>query len=571
MLIELDNIRNWLRQRYRDYEPDSDPIKGTYGIVWFLHSTRRSLHPSVFAVKTIKPDLAAAIVRPGQEQIDILHREFRLWLGVPHSINVVPALGLDFAPVFDHYGRQLPFMRMPKYDGSLLEWVGPKAPLLVDRIIGLAQAFNGLLYLYGQGLEGHGDLKPDNLLFDDLTKRYALPKTGVWPSTIHPWRVSVGDLGWADVWKDLGLTTKASRPYVAPERFSVGGSGFVPRQSDVFSMGVVASMVLQGRHPAPNLDQLLRSEGKYFRWVKEGLRDIDNIEPPSVRELVSQCLDFDPQSRPTPTACLSALCESIRADFGIEIEGTLELWRHPADRGLLSADQHATWAALTGGSLNLFQQDVSVAHLESRLAAVHVVDIPSCERWAELARGLVLLLQRREDEKAQTRVLEVRSIAREHFEGVIATVGRAALETLGGGGDATSRVRPFERLQSLISEIAWVAGLAYGQNAEAGTKLSALARSAWAFAEASRRRQGDSEFEPVEDLLRDAIHLQPDEATLYYFRAFWRYTSHLLATGTTGLSPPVMALLVEDVQAAIKLAPEWDEPNNLMQSLAATS
>jgi serine/threonine protein kinase len=234
-----------------DYKAEPEPVHGTYGLIWFLTAKRANISPQSFAVKTLDPE---RLTDPN-EVMDIVYmrREFRMWLALPATYNVVTALGIDGAVLRTGEAGEivrLPVMRMPRMSGSLEAWVGKSDPGTEDRLVALAQAFNGLLYLYEHGFEGHGDLKPRNILYCDLTDRFELRERGPFPSREHKWQVKIADLGWADAWVDLGFTNKALRQYRGPERLG-DAARVVPKQSDVFAMGVIASELLQGRHPAP--------------------------------------------------------------------------------------------------------------------------------------------------------------------------------------------------------------------------------------------------------------------------------------------------------------------------------
>ncbi len=260
MAITTDALREGLERMYDGYAVEPDPVYGTYGLIWFL--TARPTNPVVpatFAVKTVVPEKVTQQIST-EDDINFLRREFRMWLALPHTYNVLPALGLDFVHLSDDTNASidLPVMRMPRMKGSLEEWVSKPSPeQIVDRLLALSQALNGLQYLYDHGFEGHGDLKPSNLLYEDLQGKFQLEERASWPSALHPWFVRVADLGWADAWVDLGFSNKALRKYMAPERLA---GNVAPIKSDMFSMGVIASELLQGEHPAGNLKKVLKSK-----------------------------------------------------------------------------------------------------------------------------------------------------------------------------------------------------------------------------------------------------------------------------------------------------------------------
>ena len=276
MTVTTQGLREWLEREYDGYAVEGEPVHGTYGLIWFLlaRSGDRAA-PATFAVKTVVPEK----ITQGStlDEVKFLRREFRIWLALPHTYNVLPALGFDFAYLSDGWNApiHLPVMRMPRMDGSLQEWVRKPSPAqVVDRLLALSQALNGLQYLYDHGFEGHGDLKPSNLLYDNLRANFNLDERASWPSALHPWWVRVADLGWADAWVDLGYGRKVLREYMAPERIE---GTVVPIKSDMFSMGVIASELLQGHHPAGNIKKVSQYDGKWNRWTASGERNVGQI------------------------------------------------------------------------------------------------------------------------------------------------------------------------------------------------------------------------------------------------------------------------------------------------------
>src|SRR5438105_959386 len=95
MKATTSDLRNWLELQYADYETEHTPVHGTYGLIWFLQAKRDNIHPQSFAVKTLEPESLTS----QSKNMDIVHlrREFRMWLALPPTYNVVPALGIDVA------------------------------------------------------------------------------------------------------------------------------------------------------------------------------------------------------------------------------------------------------------------------------------------------------------------------------------------------------------------------------------------------------------------------------------------------------------------------------------------
>jgi serine/threonine protein kinase len=131
---------------------------------------------------------------------------------------------------------------------------------------------------------------------------------------------------------------------MAPERFH---DGVVPVKSDMFSMGIIASELLQGHHPAGNLKKVLTSEGKWLRWVSGRERNLQGIESRVMKSVIERCLDPDPDLRPQPLEMLDAICAELETAYGLEIADTLRLWRSEAGSNVPVAQaEHLAWAAM---------------------------------------------------------------------------------------------------------------------------------------------------------------------------------------------------------------------------------
>ena len=565
MLATTDDLRDWIERRYHDYSVSTVPVQGTYGLIWFL-SPRRATSSHGFAVKTMAPESLAD--SKSVRDADYLRREFRMWLELPNTYNVLPALGFEDAWVGKPGGDlvHLPVMRMPRMAGSLQDWVETLERSIVDGLIALAQTFNGLIFLYEHGFEGHGDLKPSNILYTDLRGRFHLPKTG-WPSEEHPWQIRVADLGWADAWVDLGFSTKALRQYLAPERLD---GRVIPAQSDVFAMGVIAAELLQGRHPAPNLKAACQSDGKWKRWIVNGLRALDGISSDRIRSLIERCLHADPKNRPTPHECLHEICAELREAHGLEIEPTLALWRAPlVDAPPIAEDEHAAWAAAQWIGPGGAEARRSREQLEQRLGEIDVQDFTSCERWAVLAEPIIPLLQK-EGPDVALKIIRLREAAALHLTAALGQMNRLLLEKIVARPDDLNELQLFERFSVAIRRTAGVAGVSYEQASDGTLGLGPLALSALAYSFASSARLEGLEPAITDYYLSEAIRHAPEEAVPYYFRAFWRYVRWPLSTDKSAEpipNPDLVAEWISDLETACRLAPEWSEPKKLLESL----
>lgn len=181
-----------------------------------------------------------------------------------------------------------------------------------------------LQWLYKHGLQGHGDLKPDNILLSDLRTRFALPDEESFPSKTHYWQARVADLGRADIWTQGGGTYHAWRPYLAPEWFR---NTVVPEASDIFALGIIACELLSGMHPGGDRTESLTKRWnaeKWEKWAESGPRVV-NLQPATLRDVVLRCLAADPEYRPSANTLKTALCEILKHEYGMDLAPQLQV------------------------------------------------------------------------------------------------------------------------------------------------------------------------------------------------------------------------------------------------------
>lgn len=555
----LDAIRTWLTTRYTDYKIESE-ISGTYGLIFVL-TALHDIHPKSFAIKTIDPKLLDPTKR---DHLADLQREFRLWLELRQTYNVLPAIGFDIAEIYDgdskrHY--KIPMMRMPKMDGSLQDWIDkPSLIPLTDRLIALAQALNGLKYLYDHGLEGHGDLKPSNILYEDIAKRTILQNTVGWPSQLHPFCIRIADLGWADAWIDLGLTNMALRQYRAPERFE---QKFVPEKSDMFSMGIIAAELIQGHHPAANLKKVSSSDGKWTRWASSNDKLLNGIPTEPLKNIIFRCLDADPHSRPTALEFFDVVCDSIYDLAGIDTKPVLELWRIAAgDNSPIAKADHRAWTTEQAQRLGNAQAENTLTKLLTELQNVAVTDFASCEVGASLAQTYV-----RAAPQQPPNAEEVRELAKHFIGTILSKLNRNDINNVERRTDLPS-FRGFERYAQLLGNLFAIAGLPIQEQTLVAKANGNFMLSASYYAQASEQYAKGNNRQAIQ-LLSRALEADPTEPTNYYFRARWRLITNLLTR-----LPPTGEMnddVLKDLHAAIKLDPEWQEPYQFLDKLTLSS
>lgn len=318
MAVEI--LESCLRERWPTHPEPTRHLEGPYGLVFVLEASHQPVVPRKFCVKTLDPE---KLQPGGRVPKRLFERAISPWRNVPFHCHVLTALGLEFlSPPAGLAGEfeALPLVRMPFCEGNLSACVrGEIAMSPVDRLIVLAQTCSGLRWLYEHGVQGHGDLKPGNILLSDLRARFALPDREGFPSKTHFWQARVADPGWADIWIECGGTSHAWRPYLAPERFDATAAS---EPSDIFAVGVVACELLCGQHPAGDATEILATEwdvAKWVEWATSGPRHLDELLPESLREVIDRALAPDPSHRPAASDLQSALCDILEQDYGLNL------------------------------------------------------------------------------------------------------------------------------------------------------------------------------------------------------------------------------------------------------------
>jgi serine/threonine protein kinase len=569
MKTGIDNLREWIENKYYDYSIDGEHVKGTYGLIWFLKANKASHIPKTRALKTLNPDNLTNIEK--LKDVDYLRRELRMLMELPKTYNVISAIKIDIArlPVtktkFDQNQSflYLPVLMMERMEGDLRSWIGNESFGIVDRLLALAQAFNGLIYLYSNGFEGHGDLKPENFLYSNLKDKFCIDNESL--IFDYPWIIKVADLGWADAWVEYGFTDKAFREYTAPERVKrddkVGR--FIPEKSDIFSMGIIASELLQGKHPANNLKSVKKSSGNWLRWVENHKPDLADINSIRLKNLILRCINPDFNLRPTAKECLDEICCELYEEHNLDVIPTLEAWRKDITKELgVSKAQHDSDVAIRTISLGAEQETHTHKKLENLINEIKVSTVETCADWAELASTLIQLYKLKNEKKYVTKINVIRDIGIGHLKFIFTNFNNAQLTSSSLSGFGNS----FERLIGVISKLADITDMTYNDVTTIKPSLSELTLAAFAFNEATIARSSILGDEDIMYYLDRSIKHAPEEATPYFFRALWGYQTHTLKQKNPTDSSTIQNL-VKDLERACDLAPGWEEPMNLLKRL----
>jgi serine/threonine-protein kinase len=138
----------------------------------------------------------------------------------------------------------------------------------------------------------HRDIKPENILINCFVG--------------GEFEVKIGDLELAvllpnaylgDEEKKQDNTQPGSRRYAAPELLQ---HGILTQRADVFSYGIVAYELFEGKHPFGGEDAqqtaTLICDKLAYRKIRRTIRKSKNI-PPLLKPIIAKCLEYDPKKR----------------------------------------------------------------------------------------------------------------------------------------------------------------------------------------------------------------------------------------------------------------------------------
>lgn len=154
------------------------------------------------------------------------------------------------------------------------------------------QIVEGVAYLHGMGVS-HRDIRPENLMITD-------------EEDFDFRRVVITDFGFAKLHGagELMKSAVGQPKYVSPEVLSAGffGGNYGP-SCDIWSVGVLAFILLSGRFPFDGFDDTL------YNNISQGNFSFNSPEWASVSKLaqqfISDTLVVDPTARPTALQLLS--------------------------------------------------------------------------------------------------------------------------------------------------------------------------------------------------------------------------------------------------------------------------
>ena len=188
-------------------------------------------------------------------------------------------------------------------DADLSQWIPLTGFSTVSRLAFLAYLCAALAHCRSRGLENHQDLKPQNILVQDMGKRFSgLPDQNVFIMPL------LADFGLANLWIENNIP-QGARPYMAPEQWL---HGVANGASDLFSLGVIIFEVMtKGHHPYGGITRewwpAPRENSK--KWTKDDMwvkwaKNFCPVAPADflvadAETIARACLSPDPMDRPS--------------------------------------------------------------------------------------------------------------------------------------------------------------------------------------------------------------------------------------------------------------------------------
>jgi serine/threonine protein kinase len=294
--------------------------KGTYGVVYIVDFGEFT-YPRMIAYKTFKPEHR----RLSENQLDNFVREAWKWFQVKGH-------GLILTPFYIRHAAGVPLICMPFCGMDLQDYMEQRGTLdLVETLVLVAQILKALLFAEGRGIKAHQDLKPANILLEDLGAKFV----GFPPEHVHGclrYGIRVADFGLADAWREIGKP-QGPFPYAAPEQYAP--DEYHLYDPDIFAVGVIMTEMLTGLHPCGKRTKRAWkdwSKHRWKEWAAHGERCLDlgdGVVPRDAGDLIYRMLRADPQQRPSKDDALSEVMELLHredADTAMQLDLQFEYY-----------------------------------------------------------------------------------------------------------------------------------------------------------------------------------------------------------------------------------------------------
>lgn len=565
-----------------------DRKQGKFGLVLVVDLGEHR-YPRYVCYKTPKADGESY---PG-DQLDQFIREARIWFRVGHHLLVL-------RPFYVTSFQSRPLICMPYCDTNLREFqehIPNKRLDPVGCLVVAAQILKGLDFMQVK-VAAHQDLKPENLLLTDLSRKNKnWPPQGI--NGVMRYGLRIADFGLSNAWQQLGKP-QGTLPYMAPEQFEPSRySKFFP---DIFATGVIVAELLTGKHPCGKATRQAYRDwnwSKWREWAQGGQRRIELDSSPSMKdliELIKKMLDPQPEARPSIHQAFGEVMRMLhKADEKTYEQLDLNFEYYDA---LAAFEADDTWLKGLAEIAKLgHERDCAIEELEREREAIQAAGADPVQLiyWSKASYllGELLLARDTGDDRVHTEEIgrEILSIAMErglifkaeHCYRPLQLRGETIINSL-PSSDFEVFADVVGKAKILLERTIGTAVLTNEINS-----LDPVTQSAFFFLEAVDLHSMGGKAEV--GMLEKCITINPQEPTFYYFKALWLKQRLAFLAGAKddqsrefkdmlvefGLFDPAIPLdeqseaikadAVAAVQKAIELAPKWDEPRKLYATL----
>lgn len=211
-------------------------------------------------------------------------------------------------------------------DGSLEDFLKEKISEVAAFNYSL-QIIKGLIDLDRSSIKHHQDFNPQNILFEDLSRKWV----GFPPDDIdssHRYRMMISDFAMSNYYiKDQVAGKSGGKfPFKAPEQYKESEiTNFSP---DKFSLGVLLCLLFTSKHPCGHsASQVLKKNPKKLKtswetWAKEGQRTID-ISDSKLNDLILRLLSVEPLCRPSYEECIECIKKLYKDKYTNDFETSM--------------------------------------------------------------------------------------------------------------------------------------------------------------------------------------------------------------------------------------------------------
>jgi tetratricopeptide (TPR) repeat protein len=467
-------------------------------------------------------------------------------IGVPPRIAPRPAIFMQYC------------------EKNLREYILEKGKLKVDEALALAvQIVKGLLYLKQRGFIAHQDLKPENILLQNICEVFGREKI---PQELC-YRPKIADFGLANAWLEAGIPG-GTNPYKAPEQFVERISKKMVEElykaglfnPDVFALGAILTEMLTGKHPSgtPSSD-VMKEKKAWHKWSVDGERIIE-VENEELKQLILRMLNPNPQFRPSLEEVYNELLKMLRnvnLKLYEQVENLIRYYDEIAQSYEEFLGDVNTWRKL----LNLAELpeakefiDEYIQYLKQRLQEFEppkrVEDVHKYARiWKAVGEALALLDLNKYRDEIKRIGLEVLNTVVQWLDKIKPEHTLLKVRMADDEARASVLWEPLDVLEKVMSEEE-LSKLVF-------SKYNDYVKALYLFHKASNY-YGKGNYDKAIELLSEALKYSPNNKTLKFFRALWRY--HLAKT----LSINMYILLeeaIKEFEELVSLAPMWREPS----------